>query len=478
MAAVATSPVLATAVREAAARFGDRAAFVDADGRTLSYRALHRRARMLAAGMAAAGVRPGSTVATVLPSSLEHVLVVAAAAAAGAATASVNPRLPQAQRAELLDIVDGAFVIDALDRVTELIHLGSARAVPPAPPPDPDRVAAIVFSSGTSGIPKGAVFTDRELAAVVALDTGGRWGDPREPPVHQLVATELVHVGFATKLPWYLRLGMTTHLLPRWRADQALDLIEEHRIPVAGGIAPQVALMLRDERFAQRDLSCVTKVIGAGAASSPTLIRQAIIGFGAPYSIRYSSTESGGLGTVADIHDADEDDLVHTVGTPRPGIDLQVRDGEVWLRSPTTMRGYVGAPDETSQTLVDGWLRTGDRGEVDDRGRLVLHGRGSETFIRGGYNVFPARVEAALREHPLVADVAVVPRPDPVMGQVGVAVVVPTVATAAPSLARLRDDLASRLAKHELPEDLVVVEALPLTSMHKIDRRALRDLVT
>jgi acyl-CoA synthetase (AMP-forming)/AMP-acid ligase II len=205
--------------------------------------------------------------------------------------------------------------------------------------------------------------------------------------------------------------------------------------------------------------------------------------FGAAYSIRYSSTESGGCGT-GTAFDADDDEALHTVGTPRPGIDVAVRGedgrpvpggevGELWLRSPTQMAGYWRDPEGTAAAIVDGWLRTGDLARIDERGLVRLAGRRKEMFVRGGYNVYPAEVEAALAAHPGVADVAVVPRPDPVMGEIGVAVVVPADPAAPPALADLRDFLGGRLAAWKQPEAVRVVADLPLTPMQKLDRRAL-----
>jgi len=182
--------------------------------------------------------------------------------------------------------------------------------------------------------------------------------------------------------------------------------------------------------------------------------------------------------------DAGEDEAAHTVGRPRPGIDLEIRahdggalprgePGEVWMRSPAQMTGYWRDPEATARTLVDGWLRTGDAGFIDERGRLSLVGREGEMFIRGGYNVFPAEIEAVVASHPLVADVAVIPRDDPVMGQIGVAVVALRAPATTLSLDDLRSFAARSLAKHKLPEALVVLDEVPRNSMHKVDRRRL-----
>jgi acyl-CoA synthetase (AMP-forming)/AMP-acid ligase II len=137
------------------------------------------------------------------------------------------------------------------------------------------------------------------------------------------------------------------------------------------------------------------------------------------------------------------------------------------------MAQYWRDPEATAATLVDGWLRTGDLGALDERGCLRLAGRRDEMFIRGGYNVYPEEVEGVLRSHPGVSDVAVVPRGDPLMGQIGVAVVVPADPAHTPTLDDLRAFAADRLARYKLPEAVRVVDALPLTTIHKLDRRRL-----
>jgi acyl-CoA synthetase (AMP-forming)/AMP-acid ligase II len=137
------------------------------------------------------------------------------------------------------------------------------------------------------------------------------------------------------------------------------------------------------------------------------------------------------------------------------------------------MSGYWRDEAATAHALTRGWLRTGDLGFIDERGCLRLAGRLKEMFIRGGYNVYPLEVEAVLSEHPAVAEVAVVPRPDAVMGEIGVAVVVPRDPAAPPTIDDLRAFAQDRLSAHKLPEAVRVVDALPLTAMQKLDRRTL-----
>jgi acyl-CoA synthetase (AMP-forming)/AMP-acid ligase II len=151
--------------------------------------------------------------------------------------------------------------------------------------------------------------------------------------------------------------------------------------------------------------------------------------------------------------------------------------GELQLRSEAVMDSYWNDPAATAAALTgDRWLRSGDLARIDDAGRVVLCGRRTEMYIRGGYNVFPSEVEAALADHPAVDQVVVVPRPDEVMGEIGVAVVVPRDPADPPALGELRDHGARQLGRHKLPELLVVVDRIPLTGAQKIDRAATAEL--
>jgi acyl-CoA synthetase (AMP-forming)/AMP-acid ligase II len=468
-------------VAEAARRFGPTAAFVDADGTPLSYAELDARSDAVAAALRASGVGPGAVVALTLPSTTAYVLVYIGAAKAGAITAGINPRLTGPEQQACIDIVEPALVISTADEVERLIADGAGRSRPELPV-DPDRRAVVVFTSGTTGLPRGAIFTNRQLAAVTRIDVADQWGDGSTVPM--LAGTQFAHIGFTTKLPWYLRLGSTTYLLPRWRAADVLELAERVRLSTLGGVAAQIALLLREPSFDDRDLSSVQQLVVGGGPSAPALVQEARRRFGADYSIRYSSTESGGVGT-GTAFDADDHEALETVGRPRGEVEVEVRDGdgavlpdgevgEVHLRSGAVMSGYWGDPEATAHALPgDGWLRTGDLGRIDETGCLVLAGRAKEMFIRGGYNVYPMEVEAVLGQHPAVADVAVVPRPDPVMGELGVAAVVAADPARPPALADLRAFAGERLASYKLPDDVIVVDELPLTPGQKIDRKAL-----
>ncbi|MFN2545763.1 MAG: class I adenylate-forming enzyme family protein [Actinomycetota bacterium] len=462
-------------VREAARRFGDQSALVAPDGERVSYRELDRRSEAVTAGLLRRGVGSGQVVALTMPSSPDYVVAYLAIAKAGAIACGVNPRLTPTERADALAVVDPALVLEdpaELEPVDEPL---------PALEPDPDRPVVIVLTSGTTGAPLGALFCERQIAAIAEMEAGREWGGGGPT----LAGTEFAHIGFMTKLPWNLRKGTRIHTVRRWRAAEALEILSRERIPQVGGIAAQIALMLREPSFDSHDWSHVRMVVAGGGPSWPSLVREARERFGAPYSVRYSCTESGGLGCMTSPH-ADDEEVCFTVGKPRTGIDLDIRDGEgrplaqgepgeVWLRSPAVMERYWRDPEATARALVDGWLRTGDVGAVDERGLLRLVGRSKEMFIRGGYNVYPTEVESVLTSHPAVADLAIVPRPDDVMGEIGVAVVVPRDPDHPPALEGLRSFGADRLAKHKLPEAVRIVDTIPLTSMHKIDRRRLAE---
>jgi acyl-CoA synthetase (AMP-forming)/AMP-acid ligase II len=492
--------VLDTTVAEAATRFGNQPAMVAQEGWALSFEALDRASDEAAVGLAARGIAEGDVVALALPSTPDYAVAYAALAKLGAVAVGLNPRSTGAERAAMVEVVAPALVLatddladglpgdqptelvgraDGADAVLRGLRAGHGGQSPPPLAPDPDRPVVIVLTSGTTGVPKGAVFTGRELAAVTEADTGGRWGGGAP----MLSGTQLAHIGFMTKLPWYLRTGSTVFLLERWRAQDVLTLIAEQRMPSIGGVAPQLALLLREPDFDDYDLSAVRTIVMGGALSPPALVREARERIGAAYSIRYSSTESGGIGT-ATAFDAPDEEALFTVGRPRPGVEIGIRDdddrpvvpgevGELCLRSPTQLRGYWRDLAATAATIRDGWVHTGDLGRIDDAGCLRLAGRAKEMFIRGGYNVFPLEVEAVLASHPEVVDVVVVPRPDAVMGEVGVAVVIARDPSDPPTLDALRAYAGERLSAYKLPEALRIVDALPHTPMQKVDRKAL-----
>jgi acyl-CoA synthetase (AMP-forming)/AMP-acid ligase II len=493
--------MLPATAREAARRFADATAYVAPDGWALTYRDLDRVSDELAAGLAARGLTAGDVLALVLPPSPEYPVAYMAAAKLGAITTGVNDRLTAAEQATLLETATPRLVLAGLGLAPEgvsnvetvtladgpdgmLRELRVSNEAPAPLPDDVDRPVAIVFTSGTTGLPKGALYCNRQLAFITQTDVGDTWGGGGR----SAVGTPMAHLGFMTKLPGNLRRGGTSFVMRRWRAADALRLTAEQRMTTVAGVPTQLALMLREPDFDAYDLDSVRFLVVGGGPVTPGLAREARARFRAALATRYSCTEAGiGLGTA---FDDPEEDAVVSVGRPHPAIQLAVLDdddgavtpgeiGQVCLRSPAVMSGYWRDAGATREAFTaDGFVRTGDLGWVDDRGRLRLVGRTKEMYVRGGYNVFPVEVEAVLSSHPAVAAVAITPVADPVMGEIGVAVVVRRDAAAPPSLEELREFAAPHLAPYKLPERLRVVDALPLTAMEKVDRRALREVVT
>ena len=488
--------MLERTLRAAAERWGQAPAYVAVQGWSVSYADLDRLVDEVAAGIAERGLAEGDVLALVLPPAPEYLIAYLAAARLGATTAGVNARLTPDERTAVLERAGpsmvlatpdlappGAVVVERAEAFDDLFAglLVGGGSVTPLDD-DPDRPVAVIFTSGTTGLPKGAVFAGRQLQAITDIDTGGQWGGGGPT----MAGTSFAALGPMTKLPGVLMRGGVTHLVDQWRAGDALRLIERERLSGIGGVPTQVALLLRHPDFDRTDTSSVKALILGGGPATAALVREARERFGCALSMRYSCTEAGiGLGTA---FDAPAEDAEVSVGRPHPGVELTIRlgdevlpdgeEGEVCLRSPAAMVEYHGDPEGTREAFTeDGAVRTGDVGYVDEQGRLRLVGRSKERYVRGGYNVYPAEVERVLADHPAVAEVAVAPRPDDVMGEVGVAVVVPVAGAEPPTVDELHAFAGDRLARYKLPAEVVTADALPLTAAEKLDRGALRRMV-
>jgi acyl-CoA synthetase (AMP-forming)/AMP-acid ligase II len=445
-------------------------------------------------------VTKGDVVCLLLPSCIDYAVLYAALQRLGAITSGINPRMGAAEIASIVDRTSPVLIVADPEaatppRDTHVDIVGRAEitadwsGAPPQRQPDLTRndPVALVWTSGTTGRPKGAVFDHANLAAVArGTDALSQPGDRRLSPL------PFAHVGYMTRSWDEIAHGVTTIITPTpWRADDAVRIMERERVTVAQGVPTQWALMLASGELENADLSSL-RVAGTGAARmTASLVGEVRRRFGVPVVVRYTSTEAS-LGTGTALTTPDED-VATTVGRPVAGVELAVVDddgcavaagsvGRVKLRSPAVMRGYWGRgpgrgrplsalldDDATASVLSsDGWLTTGDFGLITPEGNLQLSGRAHERYIRGGYNVYPAEVEEALASHASVARAAVVGVPDEVLGEIGVAVVV-AAEGAAPDLAELRAHCADQLSDYKAPDALAVVEELPLTPMMKVD---------
>jgi len=491
-------------LREAAQVNGDVEAYVEPAGlgirRSITFAEWDRAADGVAGWLAARGVGKGDVVCLLLPSCIEYAVLYAALLRLGAITSGINPRLGAGEVASI--VARAAPVLMVADREAaplpdlgpvDVVERGEARGAwagePPSEWPDlaPEDPVAVVWTSGTTGQPKGALFDHANLAAVArGTDVLSQPGDRRLSPL------PFAHVGYMTRAWDEIANAVTTIITPTpWRADEAVRILSDERVTVAQGVPTQWALMLASEELGGADLGAL-RIAGTGAAPmTASMVAEVRDRFGVPVVVRYTSTEAS-LGTGTTLTSSDEE-VATTVGRPVAGVELAVVDdagrsvpvgsvGRVRLRSAATMRGYWGrgpgrgrsvaelvdAAATASVLDADGWLTTGDFGLLTPEGNLQLSGRAHERYIRGGYNVYPAEVEEVLSSHPAVERAAVVGVPDDVLGEIGVAVVV-AAAGAEPELGALRAHCATRLSDYKAPDALVVVDELPLTPMMKVD---------
>jgi acyl-CoA synthetase (AMP-forming)/AMP-acid ligase II len=265
----------------------------------------------------------------------------------------------------------------------------------------------------------------------------------------------------------------TTLVVPPtpWSANGMFSVLRDEQITVAGAVPTQWAKLLEVDGVCRDSLPHLRIGVVATAPAPPDLVRAVVARIGVPLVVRYAMTECP---TICGTEPDDPPEVqFRTVG--RPATDMAVRiadDGVVEVSGPCVMRGYWRDPELTAAVLRDGWLRTGDVGTIGDDGNLTLVGRRGDMYIRGGYNVHPVEVEKVLADHPGVKAVAVVGKSAPVIGEIGVAFVVP--AGEPPSLQELRAYAKDRLADYKAPDELVIVDELPLTAMLKTDRATLR----
>jgi acyl-CoA synthetase (AMP-forming)/AMP-acid ligase II len=486
--------VLGDAFEAAAHQHGDRPALVDGTER-LSFASWYSRSDRGAAELVARGVRPGDVVAIMVPTSIDYAVAYGAIVLAGAVVTGLNVRLGTneihaileraAPRAVVFDSgafavapLPGTIVIDRAE-LTDVNTSGLGHGRPDCDPSDP---AVIIWTSGTTGTPKGAWFDHRNLFSAVA--SAGIMSHPYDV---KLVGTPFSHAGYMAKIWDQLAWGISIVISPApWTAADMARLIVDEQITVAGGVPTQWAKLLERPEIATADLSHVRLGLVATAPAPPELIERVTSTIGCPLVVRYAMTESPSITGTEPFDDPAVQ--FRTVGRPQAGMEVELVDGKgervatgevgrVRVRGACVMRGYWGDDALTASVLdADGWLTSSDLGRLDADGNLVLVGRTNDMYIRGGYNVYPLEVENVLAEHPSVDRVAVVGTAAPVIGEVGVAFVVPVDTAAPPSLAELRAWVCDRLADYKAPDRLVMLDALPLTAMMKIDKLALAPL--
>lgn len=517
---------LSQVLDETAHRFPARPALFY-EGRTISYRDLAREVDRLAAGLVALGIEPGDKVGIWMSNIPEWIAAYFAIAKAGAVVVPMNTRYKTHEVAYILGNAEAKAVfmsqgflgIDYAAMLAEvrpnLPLLREAITVGGEPPGlrpyadvlarggdraaqaevarrgdalDPNDCVFILYTSGTTGHPKGAMLSHVNMAE-----------NARQ-------ITEVLHATeediFLLPVPFFHCFGCVMGILgavtwgagivpvPVFKADVALDLVQKHRVSVLYGVPTMFVLELEEQRKAAAagrpyDVASLRTGIMAGAPCPAEVMRGTMDDLGCNVCICYGLTEASPVITMTRFDDP-LDKRVETVGKPLPGIEVKVVDdarqevpvgetGELACRGYNVMLGYWKDPAATRQVIDDeGWLYSGDLATLDEEGYVRIVGRKKDMYIVGGFNVYPAEVEEVLFTHPDVQNVSVVGVPDPVMGEVGMAFLIPREGHT-PDLQEVVDFCARRIAAFKVPRYVVVGHEFPMTSSGKVQKYKLAE---
>ena len=347
-----------------------------------------------------------------------------------------------------------------------------------------DDLAALLYTGGTTGRSKGVMLTHANLYGTGANSAATR-RDSDEDYTTSITALPLAHAyGLLVTVTGLFVDEPPYAILQRWFDPTAfLDLIEKHQIEVAS-VVPSMLQMMLALPLEERDLSCLRVVTSGGAPLSPAVLSEWERRVPSSMVLEgYGLTESSAL-VSASTRKARR---IGAVGKPVVNVEVKIldpqlnelpagEDGEICVSGATVMAGYWHSPEQTSSTVYDGWLHTGDVGHLDDEGFLFVVDRMKDLIIRGGFNVYPRDVEDALLTHPQVTQAAVVGQPDELHGEEIVAVVAltPDATVTGPELV---DYAREKLGRYKYPRAIRVVDAVPLTSVGKTDRKAVRRLI-
>jgi len=349
-------------------------------------------------------------------------------------------------------------------------------------PVRPDDVALIIFTSGTTGAPKGALIRHSSIVDHLAV-WGQRIGLTTQD---RSILTSPLFWTFGCTMNAVVPLlaGSSIVLDDRFEPEQFLSDLARYQCTHLQGVPTQYELALNHPTANSTDLSAIRLIQIGGSSSIEPLVHQIQAMMPkAELVSAYGLTEAVICSTWTEQGDSLED-IVHTVGHAAPDNELELRDvetrelvgpgevGEIWLKGPNVTRGYLGDPEATSAAIVDGWFNTGDLAVRDTRGYFSIVGRSVDAFKRGGANVYPAEIEAVLAEHPAVLQVAVLGVPEPIQGEVGLACIVP--ADAHPTAEELLEYCRGLLASYKVPAHFRFVEELPLTPTGKVQKFVLR----
>ena len=489
---------LARSLLDSAARDPGRTA-VKLDDIVLSYGALDAATARIAGLLAAKGVAPGDRVALMMPNVPYFPIIYFGILRRGAVVVPLNPLLKEREVAYHLSD-SGARLLFAWHQFDEVAHRGSEAAGAECILTEPgafeallarvepltdvagagdDEPAVLVYTSGTTGVPKGAQLTHGGLAdaARVSVELVGT-----QPESILLGALPLFHVfGMSPGMNAIFRAGGTMTLMPRFDPGKALEIIQRDRVDIFLGVPTMYIAMLHHPEREAYDTSTLRLCVSGGAALPVEVLR----GFDAAFECKvlegYGLSETCALST---FNRPDRERKPGSIGLPVEGVQIRLVDdddgdvafgeiGELIMRSPHVMRGYHGREDDSREALRGGWLHTGDLARVDADGYYYIVDRKKDMIIRGGYNVYPREIEEVLYEHPAVRDAAVVGVADERLGE-EVAAFATLKPGASASADELVDFVKERVAAYKYPRQAWVVENLPMGPTGKVLKREIQ----
>jgi long-chain acyl-CoA synthetase len=500
---------IADIVRVQARRRPDAAALIVGD-RTISFAELDARSSQAAQAFRAAGVGFGDRVAFVEKNGAEFFEVICGLAKLGAVGVPVNWRLAPPEMLHVIEDARARIVVvgseffghleaieDRLTTVSAIVAIGAHERwqgfedwLSGHPDEDPgfttnsDDIALLMYTSGTTGLPKGVMLTNGNYLCK-SSGIAAEWRFSSDSV--SLAVMPMFHMAGSGWVLVGLYEGATTVVLRDVDPNDIVDSVVRHRITNLLLVPAVIQMMVSVPGVEAADFSSVRAIVYGASPITDDVLVKGLDRFGCEFLQVYGLTETTGSVTQLDEHDpTGRPDLLRSCGKPYPWVELRIVDddghevpvgtvGEVWTRSAQNMRGYWNNPAATAATITDdGWLRTGDAGYVDRDGYVYLHDRKKDMIVSGGENVYPTEVENVLMTHPDVGDVAIIGIPDEKWGEAVKAVVVPA-AGAAPTEAELIAYARERLAGFKLPKSVDFAEALPRNPSGKLLKRALRE---
>src|SRR3954466_15144115 len=467
------------------------------DDAVLTYDGFCEAAAGVAAGLRERGVQPGDRVGMVLPNVLSFPVVFYGALMAGAAVVPMNPLL-KAREVEYYLRDSGARLVVALDAnadaVTEAAAAVGGDGVTVGPvdaggalggsgsrdlePREDQDAAVILYTSGTTGPPKGAELTHVNLGPTARAAQETPLGGAPDDVI--MGCLPLFHVfGLTCALNAGVLAGACLTLLPRFDGTKALSVIERDEVTIFEGVPTMFSAMLHSPDAGTTDVSSLRLCVSGGSAMPVEVMRSFEETFGCIVLEGYGLSETS---PVASFNHPHAERKPGSIGTPIRGVEMRLVDaegggvtrgdvGEIAIRGENLMKGYWNRPEDTAKSIPDGWFRTGDLARQDEDGYFFIVDRKKEMIIRGGYNIYPREIEETLYEHPAVAEAACVGIAHPDLGEeVAAAVALKPGASAEP--AELREFVKARVAAYKYPRHVWLVDALPKGPTGKILRRA------